>query len=571
MFANMTLDSSDHENKLILSMDRFVGKVKEVDCSSNMMIRFTSNDTYMDAISQWEWVNFNEHRTFILIANYPGCAENQTREPWIVSNVDYSPETLTVHLDAKRSTWEVVGKTFPFKVDFGQHFPSTQTSITKRFLGGIIDKVTDKVDDVVDKGKEQVTEVVNDVKDTGEQVVDKGKEEVTEVVNDVKDTGENIIDKVEDKVNKLKNAIGDPNKQFTVNLNKSLPRQLFSKSINGINIDVECNGGAVKGSVMMKGSISFDGNGIDSLILDMEPRNVGIDVPITVTASGVLGSGFDLPIDIGTIPAIPGFAVTGLFALGPTLQFDAGISVSAVSGSITISSGFSVFLKDGAKASFDVKSEKELGVSGWSASGKAKPFKVEAAEVSAEAEVYVSTGVYLEASLFDKFGGQAGFTLRAPVRVIAVGQHSEWLFNLQGFYVLIFSVKNGEVCPNSRKPSGVKLSGTAGVEVVVEAFGEVMNRKHSFFEKVLVDKSDLLTLPSYCFALGNEQTSALSPIDYIGGDGVAATAESSAVATTLITKASATRASSTGAITDSNSAAADRSRKGSAAGVQMRF
>lgn len=443
VFANMTLDASNHENKLILSMDRFVGKLKEVDCASNIRMKFTSNDTYADAIHQWDWVNFNEHRTFILVANYPGCADNNTREPWIVRNVRNEPETLTVHLDAKKSTWDEVSKGVPFKIDFGRHTRTTQPTIAKRFLGGLIDKAKDKVNDVkdtvtdvVDKGKDEVKETVKDVKDGANNIVNQGKEEVKETVKDVKDgasivkeKGGDLIDKVEDKVKKLKEAVGNPNKQFTVNINKPLPERLFSKSINGLDLAVTCNGGYIKGSVVIMGTIHFDGKGIDSLVVEIEPRGVGIDVPLTLTATGVLGSGFNLPIDLGTLPAIPGFAVTGLFAIGPTLQLDAGFLVSAVTGSITLSTGFSASLNDGAKASFDLKKKKKVALSGWDATGKTKPFKVESAEVSVGAELYVSTGVYVEASIFDRFGGQAGLTIKAPVRIEVTGQYSK-NFNL---------------------------------------------------------------------------------------------------------------------------------------------
>lgn len=419
----MTLDTSKHENKLVLSMDRFAGKLKEVDCSSNMMMKFTSNDTYADAIHQWDWVNFNEHRTFILIANYPGCAEDNTREPWIVSNVRNDHETLTVHLDAKKSSWGEVTNGVPFKVNFGQHSRRSQSDVDKRGLFDFIDKATDKVSDVVDDAKDDVKQVADEVKDDGKKAV----EDVKQVGNEVIDKGEKVVDKVKDKLQELKDAVTKQDKQFTVNLDKSLPQRLFSKSMNGLEIDVACNSCALKGSVAFSGSVDFDGDGISSLVIDIEPRGVGIDVPITVTTTGVLSSPFNLPIDLSTIPAIPGLAVTGLFALGPTLQFDAGIIVSSVTGSITVTTGFSASLKDGAMAKLDVKSQKSLDVKGWDATGKPKLFKVKSAQVNVDAELYVSTGVYLEASVLDRFGGQAGLTLKAPVRVNVAGQYSKLL------------------------------------------------------------------------------------------------------------------------------------------------
>src|SRR5580700_8697270 len=69
IFVNMTMFTGDEE--LVISMERFASELKAVNCSNNMMMAFKSNASYSSAINSWEWVNFNENRTFIIIANYP--------------------------------------------------------------------------------------------------------------------------------------------------------------------------------------------------------------------------------------------------------------------------------------------------------------------------------------------------------------------------------------------------------------------------------------------------------------------------------------------------------------------
>jgi hypothetical protein len=113
----MTMFTGDEE--LIVSMERFAQELKAVNCSQNMMMSFKSNSSYQSAIQSWDWVNFNEQRTFIMIANYPGCGADNTRQPWVVSNVDYDPKHLIVHLNATKKEWTEVAHTY--NLDFGQY------------------------------------------------------------------------------------------------------------------------------------------------------------------------------------------------------------------------------------------------------------------------------------------------------------------------------------------------------------------------------------------------------------------------------------------------------------------
>jgi hypothetical protein len=107
-------------------MERFAGELKSVDCSSNMMMTFISNSTFQTAIASWSWVNFNEKRTFILIANYAGCSPDNARQPWLVSDVDYDFSNLVAHLNATQKSWPEIAHTF--SLDFGKYQPSPPVS-----------------------------------------------------------------------------------------------------------------------------------------------------------------------------------------------------------------------------------------------------------------------------------------------------------------------------------------------------------------------------------------------------------------------------------------------------------
>lgn len=125
------------EDELIVSMERFAQDLKSVECDENMSLTFKSNLTFALVQQNWNWVNFNGLRTFIMVADYPGCGKNLSRNPWVVSNVTFDSSSLTVHMDAVLKTWKDVAHTYT--LDFGDFTPSTQTK-EKRFLDVSFDK-----------------------------------------------------------------------------------------------------------------------------------------------------------------------------------------------------------------------------------------------------------------------------------------------------------------------------------------------------------------------------------------------------------------------------------------------
>jgi hypothetical protein len=123
-FFNLTLGTGEEE--LVLSTERFSGKLKSMDCNANSSIAmsFISNSTYKSAMAFWNWVHFSEERSFILITNFDGCSMDKARQPGIVSNVDYDPAQLMVHLNATQNFWPEIAQTF--SLDFGKYMPSPQ-------------------------------------------------------------------------------------------------------------------------------------------------------------------------------------------------------------------------------------------------------------------------------------------------------------------------------------------------------------------------------------------------------------------------------------------------------------
>ena len=132
----MTLNTKDEE--LVISMERFASELRSVTCGDNLVMTFTSNETYTHVINEWEWVNFHESRTFILIENYAGCGTQSSRQPWVVSNAQYDNAHQTVHLNATKKTWQEVAHTY--SMDFGKYTAAASAANeTKRGLAGMPD------------------------------------------------------------------------------------------------------------------------------------------------------------------------------------------------------------------------------------------------------------------------------------------------------------------------------------------------------------------------------------------------------------------------------------------------
>jgi hypothetical protein len=125
------------DDELVISMERFAHELKAVNCSQNMWLTFKSNDTFQYVMQTWNWVNVYGTRSFIMVANYPGCGVDSSREPWVVNNVRAYNSSLTIYLDATKKTWQEVLHTYD--LDFGDFVPPQSTK-ERRFLDVNFDK-----------------------------------------------------------------------------------------------------------------------------------------------------------------------------------------------------------------------------------------------------------------------------------------------------------------------------------------------------------------------------------------------------------------------------------------------
>ncbi|KAF2494151.1 hypothetical protein BU16DRAFT_66127 [Lophium mytilinum] len=115
VYANLTLYfTGDYEN--IISMERFAGMLKSVDCSDHMMLEFKDNTSFAYAQRVWNWVNNDVNNTFVMIANYEGCGPAAERQPFTVTNIVYDAQHSKAFLTADQKNWTEIAHTYSLSV-----------------------------------------------------------------------------------------------------------------------------------------------------------------------------------------------------------------------------------------------------------------------------------------------------------------------------------------------------------------------------------------------------------------------------------------------------------------------
>lgn len=114
---------------MIIFMDYFISELESVTCNTSLSLKFSSNETYYTAISEWDWVNASPERKLIMVVSYDGCQEVDARQPWSISSASYDAANLTVNFDAISTEWEDLPN--PIYIEWGTEISPT-TNFTKR-------------------------------------------------------------------------------------------------------------------------------------------------------------------------------------------------------------------------------------------------------------------------------------------------------------------------------------------------------------------------------------------------------------------------------------------------------
>ncbi|CAG8977732.1 hypothetical protein HYALB_00012167 [Hymenoscyphus albidus] len=130
IYANLTVFFNE-EYEFVIGMEKFDGMLNSVDCSENMMLEFKDNATFTYAKQAWNWVSDDVNNTFVMVANYDGCGDDQERQPYLINDIHFDPNTYKVYLEADQKEWEEVAKTYTFNMGYKPIMNST-VALAKR-------------------------------------------------------------------------------------------------------------------------------------------------------------------------------------------------------------------------------------------------------------------------------------------------------------------------------------------------------------------------------------------------------------------------------------------------------
>jgi hypothetical protein len=344
----MTMDTKDDE--LIISMERFSSELKSVTCDEKVTLTFTSNVTYAHAIKSWDWVNLQQHRTFILIANHPGCGRENSRVPWTVSDVYYDPKNLTVRLNATMKTWEEVAHTYT--MDFGHYTPPTPPAVTQ-----------------------------NNSSYANQSSVGKRL----------------TIDK-----------------ELSLNLTHEFPKDLFGAVTQGaFTLVVACPNCTSRGELVLAGHIEATLlGGLKSFKITAKPKGIAVDLTLATTFIGDINIPALSKSKTLTNIGLPGFTIPGVLTLGPSLGVDVGVTLVPGEGAATFTMGTSGTIPDTAIAEVELVGDAPGTFSGWKPTFTAQPMRVDF-KIATILEVFSQLNVEVSAQVLGN-GMGVDFGMKIP-------------------------------------------------------------------------------------------------------------------------------------------------------------
>ncbi|KAL8770087.1 MAG: hypothetical protein Q9209_004125 [Squamulea sp. 1 TL-2023] len=359
LFADMTLYAPS--GLPIVLMERFEGLTSAVDCKGDdgaMSLTFASKGAYDYALKVWTYINEDDDKQFLLIANHDGCGPADERQPYKVSTVSEDSADLTIRMRTQVTEWsEVAGS---FKLDFGEMIPQAKKLKTRGFWG-----------DIANVGKDVLNAATGDVDET---------------------------------------------KSVTFGLNIGSPGQktnIYTDQQGRFSIDcVDCY---VAGSWQVQGHIVVNNFILQDLTLAVSPINfkAKLELEATITASKSPAS-LQKKKEIFAAP-IPGagIAVTGIFKLGATFSYEVGTSAT-FAGTAAARFGLEAGLPNIARVVADINNPEDSSASGWQGGTLTPTFKVTKLDTSIALAAFSEPKIAFGIELIKVATADVALTMKLP-------------------------------------------------------------------------------------------------------------------------------------------------------------
>lgn len=193
--------------------------------------------------------------------------------------------------------------------------------------------------------------------------------------------------------------VRDINKDISIDLSHSFPFNI-PFNVNGLTIGLGCTECTTTGKVQLqlKASQTFGIPKSGSFILS--PQGVSAKAGIKLTVSGELTKAFDREQSVATIP-LSGFSIPKIVKIGPVFDISVGFGISAIEGSVSISSGATATLQDSAIVEVDIFDPKKNKFSNWDPIVEPLPLNVDA-KVSGSLEIFATPALKVVAEVLGK-------------------------------------------------------------------------------------------------------------------------------------------------------------------------
>ncbi|KAL8787172.1 MAG: hypothetical protein Q9213_002388 [Squamulea squamosa] len=359
LFAHMTLYAPSRLP--IVLMERFEGLTSAVDCKGDdgaMSLTFASKGAYDYALKVWSYINEDDEKQFLLIANHDGCGPADERQPYKVSSVTEDSADLTIRMRTQVTEWSEVGGSF--KLDIGSMVPQAKKLRPRGFWG------------------------------------------------DVANIGKGVLNAATGNF--------DETKSVTFGLNVGSPGQktnIYTDQQKRFSIDcVDCY---VAGSWQVQGHIVVNNFILQDLTLAVSPVNfkAKLELEATVTASKSPAT-LQEKKEIFAAP-IPGagIAVTGIFKLGATFSYEVGTSAT-FAGTATARFGLEAGLPNNARVVADINNPDRSSATGWEGGSLTPTFQVTKLDTSINLAVYSQPKIAFGIELIKVATADVALTMKLP-------------------------------------------------------------------------------------------------------------------------------------------------------------
>jgi hypothetical protein len=317
----------------IVKLDKIDEYLESASCNAqDMSVVFINQAIYDAAKAHWDWVNFNDMNTIVLVPSSKKCGDDREQQPWVVRSITFDPATRRARMTATKSTWRNVMQTYV--MDFGERTIPAE-GLVKRDLIPDLHEVFE-----IGLSARLPTRLFH-------------WSHSTPRVNTTLDLNCN-----------------DCGLQGSLIVEGHMEASIGWGVVEIDRFEVSLRPEGVQAGINL--SLLFQGQADFGALTKPSQEVTLLEIPL---------SGWNIP---------------GLFEFGPRVQLNAGYEIEKIQGSAELSAGVTATIPDTAIAKFDLLAEDSVEVSGWAPVITTQPLEIQAqinAEASVYTEIALSVSL----------------------------------------------------------------------------------------------------------------------------------------------------------------------------------